>query len=203
MPSKDTFPAPNRHADGCCDASDLILAERFNLALALVDKAANICVASSEAARIMKTHPAILKSANRLGLSSASRSKEFRFALRCAFSGQQLQTLRGDDGCQGAPLALQVSSWKCQAHCLVNFHPLEPKPIDLAPLRTPFNLTRHQTHLLEDFSTGAILADMASRHRVQPQTMRGIFSGFYRTFEVGGQLELLSALKSIPLIRFE
>ncbi len=193
----------DRRNDGCCDASDLLLAERFNLAVALIDKAANVTCASSLAREIMGRHPAMINSTTRIGLSIPNRSSEFRFALKCVFAGQIMKTLRADDNCFGSPLALQISEWKCKSHCLLSFQLVEPKPIDLSAIKEPFGLSNHHVGVLEQFTSGAQLADVARNHRMKSQTMRGLFSTFYSKFEVRNQLELLSALKSMPLIQFD
>lgn len=192
-----------RQSCDCCGGASLRLAERFDLPVAIVDRSANVLAASTTATEIIGHHPALLRSKTRIGLSNPSRSAEFRFALRRVLSGQVMQTIRADDGCQGAPLALQVSEWACEMHSLVTFQMIAPTPIDFSPIREPFGLTRHQSELLQSFTYGTPLSEIARDFRLKSQTMRCMFSGLYAKFEVANQLELLSALKSIALTRLD
>lgn len=187
----DTLPAASQ--------SDFFLAEKFDLAIALVDTHANLQQISTVGLRIMQDHPALLTSDKRIGLLSGTQSTEFRFALRYVLSGQPSQTVRADDGCMGAPLALQISPWRCNKACLVSFQPLTPRRIDLSHLCNPFDLTHRQLHLLELFSEGLSLAEIAQSLGLRPQTIREAFCELYARFELRNQLELLSALKSPAL----
>ncbi|WP_420860328.1 helix-turn-helix transcriptional regulator [Algirhabdus cladophorae] len=173
-----------------------MLAEKFDLAVAVVDVHANISQQSSAAQVIIAKHPALLKSSTRIGLHSPQQSNLFRMALRYVVSGQPCQTLRADDGCMGAPLALQVSSWPMAKHCLVSLQPLVPQRADLSYLSNPFDLSNRQLQLLELFSEGLTLAEIAASLGLKPQTVREVFSDLYSRFELRNQLELLSALKS-------
>ncbi len=137
------------------------MAEHFGLAVALVDAHAGIAAASSAARELVKAHPALVSSDRRLGLISSRQSSAFRFALRCVISGQNAQTVRADDDCMAAPLALQLSRWKCETHCLVSLNALQPCQSDLSPLKAPFDLTIRQVELLELFSAGLTLAEIA------------------------------------------
>jgi len=107
--------------------------------------------------------------------------------------------LRADDGCMGAPLALQVSPWRCDRICLVSFQPLAPRRIDLSHLSNPFDLTARQLHLLELFTEGSSLAEIAQSLGLRPQTIREAFCELYGRFELRNQLELLSALNAPAL----
>ncbi|WP_299415353.1 LuxR C-terminal-related transcriptional regulator [uncultured Sulfitobacter sp.] len=178
---------------------DFLLAEKFNLAVALVDMHANVHRLASETEKIVQAHPALINSTKRLGLLSHKQSGLFRVALRAVLSGQDAMTLRADDGCMGAPLALQVSPWRCDRICLVSFQPLAPRRIDLSHLSNPFDLTARQLHLLELFTEGLSLAEIAQSLGLRPQTIREAFCELYGRFELRNQLELLSALNAPAL----
>ena len=183
----------------CCPSAELLLAERFDLAVAWVDVHAGVQAASRAARHLIDTHPALITSHRHLGLISSRQSAEFQIALRYVLSGQPAQTIRADDDCMAAPLALQVTPWRCGAHCLVSMHAIQPCQIDLAPLKSPFGLTPRQVEMLELFSTGLTLAEIAKELGLKPQGVRETFSEFYRSFSLRNQLELLSALKSLSL----
>jgi DNA-binding NarL/FixJ family response regulator len=184
----------------CCVQDDFLLAEKFDLATALVDVHAQIKIISTCAKAIVADHPALLQSTHRIGLMSSTKTSEFRVALRYVLSGQPAQTLRADDGCMGVPLALQISNWNCSHHCLVSFQVLEPSKIDLSHLSNPFDLTRRQLELLELFTAGLSFADIAQSLGLKPQTIREAFCDLYARFELRNQLELLSALRKPALV---
>lgn len=154
---------------------------------------------SPKGLRLITSHPALVSSNKRVGLLSHSQSSAFRLALRYVLSGQPLQTIRADDGCMGAPLAMQISPSRSPKHCLVNFQPLAPKRSDLSHLSAAFDLTSRQLQLLEAFSLGASLAEIAKDFGLKPQTIREAFCELYMRFDVCNQLELLAALKSPAL----
>ena len=197
--SKTDIRAGTGSTSGALFEADLLLAEKFGLAVALTDIHAKLHQASSQARSLLREHPALVASDSRIGLMSHQQSNEFRIALRYVFSGQPRQTIRADDGCMGAPLALQISSWRCKTFCLVSFQPLAPQRIDLSHLSNPFDLTARQLRLLELFSQGLSLAEIAQHLKLKPQTIREAFCQLYGRFDVRNQLELLSALQSPAL----
>lgn len=187
----------------CCCPAELLLADKFNLAVALVDVHANLAASSARATSLLNSHAAFIHSVRRIGLVSQNRSQGFRIALRCVLSGQPTQTLRADDGCMQAPLILQISNWPCSQHCLVSFHPLTPESADLKPIQGPYGLTNRQVQLLQLFTSGLPLAGIAGELNMRPQSIRESFSSLYARFELRNQLELLSALKSLQMISSE
>lgn len=199
MPVKPSVMSQRPHPLADPDEAEFLLAEQFNLPVALIDVRANIAASSKAARDILTTHPALLSSTSRLGLHSHGQSNEFRIALRLVLSGQPSQTLRADDGCMGAPLALQISPWRCDQLCLVSFQSLSPQGISLSHLSNPFDLSARQLHLLELFTQGLPLAEIAQALNLKPQTIREAFCELYGRFELRNQLELLSALKSPAL----
>ena len=60
-----------------------------------------------------------------------------------------------------------------------------------------FELTPRQLDLMEHFSEGLSLAEIAERTQLRPQTVREAFSNLYAKFDVQGQLELMSVLAAI------
>jgi len=175
----------------------LDLAERFNLAVAVIDIHANILQVSPTAEEMLDTHPALLASTRRVGLLFSTQSRAFCIAIRRVLSAGGEHMIRADDGCISAPLGLHLSPWKCASHCLVSFHPFEAQPANFDLLAGVFDLTPRQLDLLGHFSRGLSLAEIAGRTRLRPQTVREAFSNLYAKFGVQGQLELMSVLASI------
>lgn len=120
--------------------------------------------------------------------------------MRYVISGQASQALRLDDGHSQSPLTLQVSTWHAADRCLISFQTLSPKPINLAPIQEPYGLNNRQVQLLQHFTAGVPLAGIAADLRLRPQYVREAFSSLYAKFDLQNQLQLLSALKSLPLI---
>ncbi len=180
---------------------DLLLAEKFGLAVAVVDIHANLTAVSTAGQRILNAHPAFIRSSRRIGLLRQDRSRAFRMGLRQVISGQPVQALRVDDGTSQAPLTLQLSSWASSDRCLLSFQSLSPRPINLTPIQDPYNLSNRQVELLQQFTAGMPLAGIASDLRLRPQYVREAFSCLYAKFDLQNQLQLLSALKSLPLIQ--
>jgi DNA-binding CsgD family transcriptional regulator len=183
-----------------CIKAELHLASRFNLAVAVVDIHANVLTASPVAVAMLEHHPAFLNSNRRIGLLSHSQSKKFGIGIRRVLSAGSEHMVRADDGCVSAPLGLNLSPWKCPKHCLVSFHPFEPQPTDLHLLASVFDLTPRQIVLLQHFSQGLSLAQIAKQTNLKPQTVREAFSNLYAKFEVRGQLELMSVLAAITYV---
>lgn len=175
----------------------LDLAERFNLAVAVIDIQANILDASSTAEEMLEAHPALLSSTRRVGLLPSAQSRAFRIAIRRVLPAGGEHMIRADDGCISAPMGLHLSPWKCPNHCLVSFHPFEAQPADFDLLAGVFDLTPRQLDFLRHFSQGLSLAEIADRTRLRPQTVREAFSILYAKFDVQGQLELMSVLAAI------
>ena len=180
-----------------CMRSGLVLAERFALSVAVIDHHANVLKASNAALDLLSVHPALLSSHMRIGLISSERSRAFRFAIRCVLASGKEQMIRADDGCVSAPLGLRISPWQCAKHCLVSFHPFEAQATDFSMLADVFELTPRQLDLMEHFSEGLSLAEIAERTQLRPQTVREAFSNLYAKFDVQGQLELMSVLAAI------
>lgn len=197
MPQTTTISYRKREERCRCHRGGLDLAERFRLAVAVVDLQANIVVASPAVLNLLKSHPALLTSSNRIGLLSSGKSQAFRITLRRVLSSDKDYVIRADDGCVSAPLGLHISPWHCPNHCLVSFHVFEAQPTDFARLADVFDLTPRQLGLLKLFSEGLSLADIADRTRLKPQTVREAFSHLYVKFEVRSQLELMSVLAAI------
>jgi DNA-binding CsgD family transcriptional regulator len=63
-----------------------------------------------------------------------------------------------------------------------------------------FDLTPRQIVLLQHFSQGLSLAQIAKQTNLKPQTVREAFSNLYAKFEVRGQLELMSVLAAITYV---
>lgn len=105
--------------------------------------------------------------------------------------------VRADDGCLSAPLGLHLSPWRCSNHCLLSLHRFEAQKTKLSLLVGVFDLTPRQLELLELFSQGLSLAEIADRTCLKPQTVREAFSNLYSKFEVRSQLELMSVLAAV------
>lgn len=180
---------------------ELLLAEKFDLAVAVVDIHANLAAVSTAAQSILSAHPAFIRSPRRIGVLRQDRSRAFRMALRQVISGQRVQALRIDDGTSQAPLTIQLSSWASSDQCLLSFQSLLPKPVTLTPIQEPYGLSNRQVELLQQFTSGVSLAGIATDLRLRPQYVREAFSSLYAKFDLQNQLQLLSALKSLPLIQ--
>lgn len=197
MEQNTRLPAQMRQDRCNCLRGDLHLAERFSLAVAVIDMRANILKASPAAHDVIESHQALLSSKQRIGLLSPGPSRAFRIAIRQVLSTGGQHMIRADDGCMSAPLGLHLAPWHCANHCLVSFHPFAAQPADFSLLADVFDLTARQLDLLEHFSRGFSLAEIADRTSLKPQTVREAFSHLYTKFEVRSQLELMSVLAAI------
>ena len=185
----------------------LAYTDSFREACCVVGLGAKLIVANKNARELVKSHPALFKSANGLTLTHQTRARLLKARIHAVIFERRPQYLKLDNGCDEAKLTAILTPILTTDISGNHLHP------DLAllrliegcfhtphigPLQQSHGLTPRQIDILRPFCDGFCVREAGEKVGVSTQRARELFSGIYQRLGLQNKCELIAFLSKLP-----